>query len=407
MQRILILGAGFAGLWCAAGAARKLFESKPSNQPIEILVIDARSFHSIRVRNYELDLEDTRVPLADVLDPIGVKWLEGRVKQLDLTGHQVQVQTASGEQTIDYTRLVFALGSTLVRPKIPGLAEHALDVDAYEGALELRDHLASLPSQPASSRRYTAVVIGAGLTGSEITAELPERLAGIAGSRKSVRVILMDRTPEIAQAMGGAQPVIERAMREMGVELRPGVTLKKISARGVELDDGEIIEASTVIWCGGMRANALTAQIPVASDELGRLPVDNSMRVQGVDDVYAAGDSACSLIDGRRPSIMSCQYSRPMGRFAGHNVAADLLGLPLLPLRIDWYITCVDLGPWGAVYTQGRDRVLATQGEQAKRTKRLINHERIYPPRTRNRDDILRAAAPEVDAPPPQNVATG
>lgn len=407
MQRILILGAGFAGLWSAAGAARKLFESKPPDQPIEILVIDARSFHSIRVRNYEMDLEDTRVPLADVLDPIGVKWLKGRVKQVDVTGHQVRFDTGSGEQTIGYTRLVFALGSALVQPKIPGLAEYALDVDTYEGAVKLRDHLASLPSQPDSGHRYTAVVIGAGLTGSEITAELPDRLARIAGSRKNVRVILMDRTAKIAQAMGGAQPVIERAMQELGVELRPGVNVKKITASSVELDDGEIIEAATVIWCGGMRANALTAQIPVTRDELGRLPVDDYMRVQEVDDVYAAGDSACSLIDGSRPSIMSCQYSRPMGRYAGHNVAADLLGLPLLPLRIDWYVTCVDLGPWGAVYTQGRDRVLTTQGEPAKRTKRLINHERILPPRTRNREDILRAAAPEVDAPPPKNVATG
>lgn len=404
MQRIVVLGAGFAGLWSAVGAARKFSESRPAGEPVEILVIDARSFHSIRVRNYELDLEATKVPLADVLDPIGVKWMQGRVRQVDVAGHQVRVDAADGEKTITYTRLVFALGSALVHPPIPGLAEHALDVDTYEGAVKLREHLASLPAQSDSDRRYTAVVIGAGLTGSEIAAELPERMAGIAGGRDKVRVILMDRTPKVAQAMGGAQPVIEKAMRDTGVELRPGVDVKAVTAAGVELDGGEVVEASTVIWCGGMRANALTEQFPVPRDELGRLPVDDCMHVQGVEDVYAAGDSASSLIDGSRPSIMSCQYGRPMGRFAGHNVAADLLNEPLLPLRIDWYITCVDLGPWGAVYTQGRDRVLATQGAQAKRTKRLINHDRIYPPRTRNPDDILRAAAPEVDAPSPRMV---
>ena len=108
------------------------------------------------------------------------------------------------------------------------------------------------------------------------------------------------------------------------------------------------------------------------------------------------------MIDGERPSVMSCQHGRPMGRYAGHNVVCDLLGLAMLPLNIDWYTTILDLGPWGAVYMEGWDRRLASQGEAAKRTKQLINCERIYPPRTRVREDILRAAAPSVQAPPPK-----
>ncbi|OYV48080.1 MAG: proton-conducting membrane transporter, partial [Burkholderiales bacterium 21-58-4] len=98
------------------------------------------------------------------------------------------------------------------------------------------------------------------------------------------------------------------------------------------------------------------------------------------------------------------QHGRPMGRYAGHNVVADLLGQALLPLHVDWYTTIVDLGPWGAVYTEGWDRKLITQGAQAKRTKRLINGQRIYPPRTGRREDILQAGAPIVQAPPPDNL---
>jgi NADH dehydrogenase len=90
-----------------------------------------------------------------------------------------------------------------------------------------------------------------------------------------------------------------------------------------------------------------------------------------------------------------------MGRFAGHNVVCDLLGLPMLPLDIDWYTTILDLGPWGAVYTEGWERRLAAQGQQAKNVKRVINTERIYPPRTGNRADLFAAAAPIVQAPPP------
>lgn len=408
MQRILVLGAGFAGLWAAAGAARKLSQSKAPDDPVEVLVVDARTVHSVRVRNYEMDLAATTVPLADVFGPIGVKWLQGKVTRIDAASHQVDVETTDGTRTLDYARSVVALGSALVHPKVPGLAEYSFDVDTCEGAAKLRDHLACLPSQPASPGRYTAVVVGAGLTGSEIAAELPDRLAKLAGGRDKVRVILMDHSPRIADQMGEAQPVIEKAMQAMGVELRPGVNMARVSQTGIELEGGETMAASTVIWCGGMRANSLVAQLPVHGDDLdhfGRVRVDDYMRVQGVPDVYAAGDSAYSLIDGKNPTVMSCQYARPMGRYAGHNVAADLLGEPQLPLRIDWYITCVDLGPWGAVYTEGRDRKLATQGAEAKRTKRLINRERIPPPRTCNRQDILAAAAPSVQAAPPKNVA--
>lgn len=404
MQRILVLGAGLAGLWAAVGAARKLAESSPASDAIEVMVVDARSFHSIRVRNYEADLAATCVPFAQVLDPIGVRWLQGRVEQIDTADHSVRVSTAQGEQTLTYARLVFALGSALVHPPLPGLAQNALDVDTYEGALRLQEHLQAQPSRPDANGRYTAVVIGAGLTGSEIAAELPQRLADIAGEDVPVRVILMDRTAKIAEHMGGAQPVIQQAMQELGVELRPGVNVQAVTPDGVRLADGECVAAATVIWCGGMQAHALTAHIPAPTDAQGRLPVDDCMRVRGVADVYAVGDSANSCIDGEHESIMSCQYGRPMGRFGGHNVAADLLGEPLLPLQVDWYITCVDLGPWGAVYTQGRERMLATQGEQAKQTKRTINRERIYPPRTGRAEDILQAAVPVVDAPPPKLV---
>ena len=119
-------------------------------------------------------------------------------------------------------------------------------------------------------------------------------------------------------------------------------------------------------------------------------------------DIFAAGDIACALVDDLHSSVMSCQHARPMGRFAGHNVVCDLLGRPMLPLRIDWYTTILDLGPWGAVYTEGWDRRVVAVGAAAKRTKQLINCERIYPPRSRDRRQILDAAAPIVQAPPPQ-----
>ena len=111
-----------------------------------------------------------------------------------------------------------------------------------------------------------------------------------------------------------------------------------------------------MVWCAGMRANPLTAQFGVSCDRLGRLPVDDYLRVEGVDGVFAAGDVAAAKMDDEHLSVMSCQHGRPMGRYAGYNVISDLLGAPMLSLRIPWYVTVLDLGPAGAVYTEGWDR---------------------------------------------------
>ncbi len=97
---------------------------------------------------------------------------------------------------------------------------------------------------------------------------------------------------------------------------------------------------------------------------------------------------------------MSCQFARPMGRYAGYNVVADLLGEPMLALHIDWYVTVLDLGGWGALYTEGWDRKVRTTGAAAKETKQTINRIRIYPPLNGDRADLLAAAAPALQAAP-------
>ncbi len=149
-----------------------------------------------------------------------------------------------------------------------------------------------------------------------------------------------------------------------------------------------------------MQAHPLTRLFPVERDRFGRVPVDEFLKVRGMRAEFATGDAAWFAIDGSHPCVMSCQHGRPMGRFAGHNVVCDLMGLPMLPLRIDWYTTILDLGPWGAVYTEGWDRRVATTGAAAKQTKETINRVRIYPPRSGDRREILAAAAPSVQAPP-------
>ena len=184
------------------------------------------------------------------------------------------------------------------------------------------------------------------------------------------------------------------------METRLNARVTSIDANAVTLSSGEIIPARTVVWCAGMKASPVAQTIDVERDRLGRLHVDQFMRLTGATKIFAAGDVAACVVDGEHSTVMSCQFARPMGRFAGNNVVADLLGRPMLPLDIDWYVTVLDLGSWGALHTVGWDRRLHASGATAKATKQIINQQRIYPPRTGVRADLLAAAAPTVQKPP-------
>ncbi|OBF92590.1 NADH dehydrogenase [Mycobacterium sp. 852014-52450_SCH5900713] len=397
MTAVVVIGSGFAGLWAALGAARRLDELAIPTGVVDITVLATQPFHDIRVRNYEADLRPCRVPLAGLLDPVGVAHVATEVTAIDTDARTV---ATSGGVTYDYDRLVLASGSHVQKPAVPGLREFGFDVDTYDGALALQNHLLRL-ADGSPTAAGTVVVVGAGLTGIEVACELPDRLRRLfAGSDVTPRVVLLDRS-RIGSDMGSsARPVIEAALEANGVETRAGVGVAAISERGVSLTSGEHLAAATVVWCAGMRASSLTEHLPVARDRLGRVPVDDFLRVVGVPAIFAAGDVAAARMDGDHLSVMSCQHGRPMGRYAGYNVISDLFGEPLLALRIPWYVTVLDLGPAGAVYTEGWDRLLVSSGERAKATKRTINTRRIYPPLTGNPADLLAAAAPELQSRP-------
>jgi len=400
LPRILVLGAGFAGLWAAIGAARKIDQVGPAASEVEILVVDRNDYHNIRVRNYEVDLSDVTIPLADVLDPIGVNHMRAEVQAVDPSARHVTVETAVGQQCLTYDRLVLTLGSQLVRPAISGLAVHGYDVDTYVAAARLDAHLEELGKQAPSEGRSTVVVVGAGFTGIEVATEMPAKLdrAHLSGQR---RIVLVDPNANVGVTIGEhSRQTIHGALSALGVETRLNVSVISVDANGIKLSSGEFISAKTVVWCAGMQASPVGAAFATERDRHGRLLVDRFMRATGLRHVFAAGDVASSVIDGIHSTVMSCQFARPMGRFAGHNVVADLFSLPMLPLQIDSYVTVLDLGAWGALYTVGWDRQVHAVGASAKMTKQIINRERIYPPRTRSRSDLLAAAAPTIQAPP-------
>jgi NADH dehydrogenase len=396
-MRLVIIGAGFAGMYAALSAARLRDIKGVSPEELEIALVAPQPTLVVRPRLYEPKPETLTAPLLAVLKAIDVVYVQGAAERIDTKARAVDVATSNGaRKKLIYDRLVVATGSRLFRPNIPGLAEHSFSVDSLDDAIALDRHLHSLPDRPASKERDTVVVAGGGFTGIEAATEMPSRLRAILGENAKPRVVIVERNNAIAPDMGaGPRPVIEDALRKLGVETRLGIGVAALDKSGVTLTNGERIEAATVIWAAGIRAAPLTQQIPAERDNFGRLFVDRELRVPGVPGVFATGDAAKAASDDiGNYALMSCQHATRMGAFAGNNAAAELLGVPTKPYHQKVYVTCLDLGEAGALFTRGWDRKVEMVGDQAKKTKQEINTVWIYPPKA-ERAAALASADPE------------
>jgi NADH dehydrogenase len=396
MGHIVIVGGGFAGLWGAMAGAQVLDEARPDGGDIRITLLSRDPWLTIRPRLHEAHPgEAMRVPLQGVLEPLGIALMEATVTDLDPGRRAVLASRPGGPaRPIPFDRLLLAAGSRLERPAVPGADSHAWSVDTYDEALALEVHLRALPAAPDGPGRYTVVVVGAGFTGIEVAAEMMGRLREIAGGAPAApRVVLVERAPVVGPELGELpRPVIEEALDALGVERRVGTTVRALDSDGATLDNGERLLARTVVWTTGLRANPLAARLGVATDDLGRVPVDETLEVRGHSGVFAAGDVARAMAETGHPTLMSCQHALSMGRVAGANIVRSLLGRQLAPYTPPPYVTCLDLGPWGALLTRGWAREPVKIGADAKAVKRSINTGLIYPPSSGDRRQILEAA---------------
>ncbi|RQR35511.1 NAD(P)/FAD-dependent oxidoreductase [Burkholderia sp. Bp9143] len=399
-QKILIVGAGFAGVWGALGAARVLDGAGVTSGDVEITLISPKPELQIRPRLYESEPQQMAAPLLPLLDAVGVKFLEGSVEEIAVDEKTVSVACASGQKRLlSYDRLLLTSGSKLSRPPVPGLADHAFSVDRIEDAVALDAHFAALAKLPDSPARNTVAVVGCGFTGIEVATELPRRLRERFGPDAAIRVVVIGAQGEIGPDLGpNPRPYVAEAFDALGVEAVLGSRVVSVGADGVRTASGTHIEAMTVIWAGGMHASPLTAQVSSHLDPLGRVEVTPDLRVAEAPHVFVAGDVARARSDhDGNYALMSCQHAIVMGQFGGHNVAADLIGVPTLEYTQPFYATCVDLGEWGAVYSEGWDRQIKLTHAEGKARKQMINTQWIYPPAP-NRAEALAAGKPQVSS---------
>jgi NADH:ubiquinone reductase (H+-translocating) len=400
MQHLVIIGGGFAGMWAALTSARELVKAGDGTR-VTLLARDG--YLGVRPRFYEPFSEGLRAPLAPVLGPLGIHLEIGVAHAINPQQRTVEVRGERSNMTLRYDRLVLAVGSEQRALGIPGADEFAFSIDTFATAQVFDEHLRKVvrANQPGAA---TFVVVGAGFTGIELATEMRDRIRLHSDDKtaQGARVILIERAKVVGPDLGAnPRPTIETALKNTRVEVSLDTTITKIEQDAITLANGERIATATVVVTAGLRANPIATQIGAELDPQGRVIVDNNLRANTVAEIFAAGDIAHAHADEAHLALMSCQHAVPMGKYAGYNAAHDLMGSPLRAYSQPNYVTVLDLGSWGAVFTMGWDRKVEQQGPEVKALKKMVNTQWIYPP-SGDRAALLEAA--DLDAPWPPKV---
>lgn len=395
MQKLVIIGGGFAGFWNAMSAVRQA-RALGKYDELTITLILKDEYHSIRPRFYEADPASMRLPLIHHLTALNVGLIVGEVSSVDPDSRRIQLTDQADE--LVYDTMILCAGSTLKSPGIPGI-EYAFNVDTFQAATALDRHLHQLAVTGfATLASKTVVVIGGGFTGLEVVTALPQRLGAYTSNGPDFRLILLDRCAELASNYSlEARQYIADQLAAANVEVWVNQEAVGITTNRLTLESGHSIATETVIRTTGLEASPLTATFKGERDELGRLLVDEFLRVPGYDNIFAAGDAAKALVDSQHYAVMSCQHAIPQGKFAGHNAINALFGRALKPYSQPRYVTCLDLGTNNALFTVDWTRNIELSGQQAKALKNEIVTQWIYPPA--DAEETIKLAVPEILAP--------
>lgn len=392
LHHLVILGGGHAGSSAAfaAARARELFNK---GQKLEITLINQTEFLGIRPRYYQYELEATQVKLSEYLKPIGVNLYVDKVQNINLSAGEI----LCNNRLVTYDSLILALGSS-PNTLVPGSAEHCHDIDSYPAAKKFRDaleiHIVNKPHE-----RCRIVILGGGITGLELACELPVTIQKIYSKlnlqAEYPEIVIMGRG-KISDGLG-IEPAkyINNALQFAKVTQVDNANIEKVEKNQVIYNNGMILAADFIVSTLGMSANHIIRNLEVEKDKLGRIIVNKYLQIPNRNNCFAVGDIAATEVAPDIVAPMSCQHGRPQGRYAGYNAAANLFACEMLEYSQPNYVTCIDLGAWGAVYTEGWERQVKLTGSDAKKLKRHINEERIYPPVDKTPEAILAAGMPE------------
>jgi NADH dehydrogenase len=321
----LVLGGGFAGAYVARllGKAGATIVS-PQNSMLYTPLLPEAASGTLEPRHVVVPLRQM-CPHAELL--------LGRATALDADARVVGAETIVGPVEIGYERLVVALGAVSRVFPVPGLVEHGRGFKDLADAIALRNHVlqrleAAAAGGPPSELGF--VFVGAGYAGVEALAELHDLAQGALRHYPALREapqrwVLVDAAPsilsEIPRRLGA---YAARRLARRGIEIRSGETLVSYDGEAAVLSGGTTVPARTLVWTAGVKASPLVAELGLPLDERGRVRVGSTLRVEGMEGVWALGDCA-AVPNTRTPGITdppTCQHALRQAR----RLAANLTG---------------------------------------------------------------------------------
>jgi NADH:quinone reductase (non-electrogenic) len=292
---VLVVGGGYAG----SIVARRIGECtivNPENYLLFRPLLAEAASGTIEPRHVVVPLRQL-CPKAELI--------VGQATRLDQESRTVFVQTEGGEYGVRYWNLVVALGAVTRSLPVPGLSEHARGFNDLADGIELRNHvlreLEAADAELAAEKRHRHlgfVFVGAGYAGTEGLAELNDLVRDAvryyprlkSAPKRWVLVEARDRIlPELPPRLA---EYTARLLEKRGVEIKTNTRLESVDAEQATLSDGTVIPTHTLVWTAGVSPNPLVREWGLPIDEQGRVQVDQYLRVEGRDDVWALGDCA-------------------------------------------------------------------------------------------------------------------
>lgn len=325
-RRIVILGAGVAGLRVAQRLGRRLKPSEAS-----IILIDENDYHQFLYRIHEvcnLEYEDKEiiVPLSRVLS-VRVDLRQASVQDID--AERKIIVTDKGE--IPYDICVIALGSHVTYFGIEGLEENSMILNSFEAAKSIRARIHELFEEASETGKPPEILIGGGgFTGVELAGELSDSIPilcdrhNLESSGKCVSIV--EALPTILNGWNEKQVLLaQKVLRERGIEFILDDPVSRVTNNKVEMKSGKILEPDLFVWTGGVRGDpacGLGFQLKGR-----RVSIDEYCRAEGYEDIFVAGDSACAVdtVSGRLMPP-TAHVAMVQGDIVGENIVAKLKG---------------------------------------------------------------------------------
>ena len=337
---IVIAGGGYVGMYTALALQRQLRKGEA-----RVTVIEPRSAMTYQPFLPEaaagsLEPRHVVVPLRRTLT--GCHVVTARVSAIDHANHSVRVEPVEGDAyDLAYDTLVVALGSVARTLPIPGLATHGMGFKQIEEAIALRNHVldrldvaASVPDSRIRRSALTFVFVGGGYAGVEALAEIEDMVRFATRyydsvSPQDLRFVLVEAAerilPEVGPDLG--RYTVDR-LRDRSIEVRLLTRLESCVDRHVVLSDGEEFDADTIVWTAGVKANPVLSASDLPLDDKGRVRATPDLRVDGMADAWAAGDSSAvpDLTSPGQVCSPSAQHAVRQAKVLASNVVRSLRG---------------------------------------------------------------------------------